>query len=69
LRSTDNLRDLGKKYENLPEGLKAETKMLDKVLSLDTARCDGWASILRCEFGCTYQACGYDPDTSANYLP
>ena len=65
----DTLRDLGKKYKNLPAGWKFETKVLTKELSLDTARSDGWASILRDELGCTYQACGYDSDTSANYIP
>ena len=38
-------------------------------LSLDTTRCDGWASIIRDELRCTYQRCGYDSDTSANYVP
>jgi hypothetical protein len=65
----DNLRDLGKRYKNLPEGWKFEVKILTEDLSLDTARSDGWASVLRDEFGCTFQACGYDSDTSANYIP
>ena len=64
-----NLRDLGKRYKNLPEGWKFEVKILTEDLSLDTARSDGWASVLRDEFGCTFQACGYDSDTSANYIP
>ena len=29
----------------------------------------GWAAIIRDDLGCTYQACGYGADTSANYVP
>lgn len=65
----DNLDQLGSKLKNLPEGWTFETKILTEDLSLDTMRSDGWASILRDELGCTYQACGYDADTSANYVP
>jgi hypothetical protein len=65
----DNLHEVGSKLKNLPKGWTFETKVLTEELSLDTARADGWASILRDELGCTYQACGYDSDTSANYVP
>ena len=37
--------------------------------ALDTPRAGGWAAIIRDEFGCTYQGCGYGSDTSANYVP
>ena len=52
-----------------PEGWTFETKILDQELSLDTSRAGGWAAIIRDEFGCTYQGCGYGSDTSANYVP
>jgi hypothetical protein len=65
----DNLHEVGSKLKNLPQGWKFETKVLPEELTLDTARCDGWAAILRDELHCTYQACGYDSDTSANYVP
>ncbi len=65
----DNLDQLGGKYKSLPEGWKFETKILDEELSLDTGRAGGWAAIIRDEFGCTYQGCGYGSDTSANYIP
>lgn len=65
----DNLDQLGSKYKNLPEGWRFETKVLTEDLVLDTSKSDGWASILRDEFHCTYQACGYDSDVSANYVP
>lgn len=65
----DNLHTVGKKLKNLPKGWKFETKVLTEELSLDTMRSDGWASIMRDELGCTYQACGYGGDTSANYIP
>ena len=65
----DNLDQLGSKYKNLPEGWTFETKILDEELSLDTSRAGGWAAIIRDEFGCTYQGCGYGADTSANYVP
>jgi hypothetical protein len=64
----DTLDQLGSKLK-LPEGWKFETKVLTKDLVLDTTRSDGWASIIRDELHCTYQACGYDSDTSANYIP
>jgi hypothetical protein len=60
---------VGKKLKNLPKGWKFETIILTEELVLDTMRSDGWASILRDELGCTYQACGYGGDTSANYIP
>lgn len=65
----DNLHQVGGKLKNLPKGWKFETKVLDKELSLDTSRCDGWAAILRDELHCTYQGCGYGADTSANWVP
>ncbi|WP_137896404.1 hypothetical protein [Ramlibacter sp. 2FC] len=65
----DNLHEVGSKLKNLPAGWTFETKVLMEELSLDTMRSDGWASILRDELGCTYQACGYGGDTSANYIP
>lgn len=65
----DNLDQVGSKLKNLPQGWTFETKILAEELSLDTMRSDGWASILRDELGCTYQACGYGGDTSANYVP
>jgi hypothetical protein len=64
-----NLHRVGRKLKNLPKGWTFETKVLTEDLSLDTMRSDGWASILRDELGCTYQACGYGGDTSANYVP
>ena len=64
-----NLHKVGSKLKNLPKGWKFETRVLTEDLSLDTMRSDGWASILRDELGCTYQACGYGGDTSANYVP
>ena len=33
------------------------------------ARAGGWAAIVRDEFHCTYQGCGYGADTNANYIP
>ncbi len=65
----DNLHELGDKFKELPEGWTFETKILEEDLVLDTTKSDGWASIIRDEFHCTYQACGYDSDTSANYVP
>lgn len=65
----DNLDQVGRKLKNLPQGWTYETKVLTEDLSLDTARCDGWAAIIRDEFHCTYQGCGYGADTSANYVP
>ena len=56
-------------YKELPEGWTFETKVLDEDLSLDTSRAGGWAAIIRDEFHCTYQGCGYGADTSANYVP
>ena len=65
----DNLQVLGDKYKELPEGWTFETKILDEKLSLDTSRAGGWAAIIRDEFHCTYQGCGYGSDPSANYMP
>ena len=65
----DTLDTVGSKLKNLPTGWTFETKVLTEDLVLDTAEADGWASMLRDEVGCTYQACGYDSDTSANYIP
>ena len=65
----DNLNELGGKLKNLPKGWKFETKVLTKELVLDTGRCGGWAAIIRDDLHCTYQACGYAKDTSANYIP
>ena len=67
--TADNLDRLGGMYQNLPEGWTFETKILDEELSLDTSRAGGWAAIVRDEFGCTFQACGYGADTSANFIP
>lgn len=64
----DNLHEIGSKIKP-PEGWTFETKVLDKELSLDTSRCDGWAAIIRDELHNTYQGCGYGADTSANYVP
>jgi hypothetical protein len=65
----DNLDTLGAKFKNLPAGWKFEVKVLDKELRLDTGNAGGWAAIIRDEFHCTYQGCGYGADTSANYIP
>ncbi len=65
----DNLDQVGSKLKQLPEGWTFETKILTENLSLDTCRSDCWASIIRDELGCTYQACGYDTDTCSNYVP
>ena len=65
----DNLNEVGGKLKNLPKGWTFETKVLTKELSLNTARCDGWAAIIRDDLHCTYQGCGYGADTSANYVP
>ena len=65
----DNLDQLGGKYKQLPEGWTFETKILTEELSLDTGRAGGWAAIIRDEFGCAYQGCGYGTDTNANYVP
>ena len=65
----DNLQVLGDKYKELPEGWTFETKILDEDLSLDTSRAGGWAAIIRDEFHCTYQGCGYGSDLSANFVP
>ena len=43
-----------------------ETKVLEKDLVADTTQSDGWASIIRDDLHNTYQAMGYDCDTSAN---
>ena len=65
----DNLNELGGKLKNLPEGWTFETKVLTEDLVLDTGRAGGWAAIIRDDLHCTYQACGYGKDTSANYIP
>ena len=44
-------------------------RFLERDLVLDTTKSDGWASIIRDDLNCTYQACAYDSDTSANYIP
>ncbi len=67
--SADNLQVLGENYKELPEGWTFETKVLTEDLSLDTSRAGGWAAIIRDEFHCTYQGCGYGTDTSASYVP
>jgi hypothetical protein len=64
----DNLDQVGSKLK-LPHGWKFETKVLTVDLVLDTTCCDGWASMIRDDLHCTYQACGYDSDTSANFVP
>jgi hypothetical protein len=64
----DNLNELGGKLKTLPKGWTFETKVLSKDLTLDTGRCGGWAAIIRDDLHCTYQACGYGADTSANYV-
>jgi hypothetical protein len=65
----DNLDQLGSKLKTLPKSWTFETKVLSKDLTLDTGRCGGWAAIIRDDLHCTYQACGYGADTSANYIP
>ena len=65
----DTLDKVGSKLKNLPKGWTVKTKVLTEDLVLDTAEANGWASMLRDQVGCTYQACGYDSDTSANYIP
>ena len=65
----DNLKDVGPRLETLPKGWKYETRAFDKDLVLDTRKSDGWACILRDDLHLTYQACGYDSDTSANFIP
>ncbi len=67
--TADNLDRLGGMYKELPAGWTFETKVLTKDLSLDTSRAGGWAAIVRDEFHCTYQGCGYGADTNANYIP
>jgi hypothetical protein len=47
----------------------SETKVVEKDLAVDTTKSDCWASIIRDDLHCTYQAMGYDSDTSANYIP
>ncbi len=66
--SIDNLGEIGRKLK-LPPGWKFETRVLDSDLVLDTMKIDGWASIIRDDLHCTYQACGYGADTSHNYVP
>jgi hypothetical protein len=63
------LKDIGPKLKTLPKGWKFETKVLEKDLVADTTKSDGWASIIRDDLHNTYQAMGYDSDTSANYIP
>ena len=65
----DNLDQLGGKLKTLPKGWTFETKVLSKDLVLDTGKAGGWAAIIRDDLHCTYQACGYGKDTSANYIP
>ena len=65
----DNLDSLGKKFKDLPKGWNFEVKVLDKELVLDTGHAGGWAAIIRDEFHCTYQGCGYGTDKSANFIP
>jgi hypothetical protein len=67
--TADNLDILGGLYKELPEGWTFETKILTKDLSLNTARAGGWAAIIRDEFHCTFQGCGYGADASANFIP
>ena len=43
-----------------------------RIWTFDQGECqygDGWASIIRDDLHCTYQAMGYDSDTSASYIP
>ena len=43
-----------------------------RIWTFDHGECqygDGWASIIRDDLHCTYQAMGYDSDTSANSIP
>ena len=65
----DNLHELGRKFRQLPDGWTFETLVLEQNLSLNTSRAGGWAAIIRDEFGCADQGCGYGADTSANYVP
>jgi hypothetical protein len=64
----DNLHEIRPRLTTLPEGWTFETKVLEEDLVLDTTKSDCWASIIRDDLDCTYQAC-YDSDTSANYVP
>ena len=57
------------KLKNLPQGWTFETRVLSQNLALDTGRAGVWAAIIRDDLHCTYQACGYGKDTSANYVP
>jgi hypothetical protein len=65
----DNLKNIGPKLKTLPKDWTFETKVLEKDLVADTTKSDGWASIIRDDLHCTYQAMGYDSDSSANYIP
>ena len=67
--AADNLEVLGDNYKELPDGWTFETKILDEDLSLDTSRAGGWAAIIRDEFHCTYQGCGYGADTQCELHP
>ena len=67
--TADNLDQLGGKYKELPEGWTFETKVLDRgplARHVPRRRLGG---IIRDEFHCTYQGCGYGADTNANYIP
>jgi hypothetical protein len=65
----DTLKNIGPKLTTLPAGWKFETIVLKKDLVADTTKSDGWACLIRDDLHNTYQAMGYDSDTSANYIP
>ena len=67
--TAQTLEKLGSLYKELPEGWRFETKILTENLSLNTSRAGGWAAIIRDEFHCTFQGCGYGADASANFIP
>ena len=57
----DTLGQVGGKLKTVLQGWTFETKLLDRDLSLDTARCDGWAAIIRDELHGTSRAAATGP--------
>ena len=64
----DNLDQLGKKIRPCRR-LEVRDQGAGKGPGARYRPCGGWAAIIRDDLHCTYQACGYGKDTSANYVP
>ena len=65
--TSDNLKDLGGQFKELPAGWKFRTKVLDKDLRVGIPKPNHLAWVTQDEFQNTYQGCGYDK--ACSYVP